>query len=121
MLRSHRAEQYIKHRICTGLYTMMFAHTPSTVALTLLFSSLATAKTTYTVPAAPPNTNVSLVLNEAPLGISFEFFAFPAWEALAGTQQCLNNLGYLAGALPPVRIGGTTQYVVLVPTAPRCL
>jgi hypothetical protein len=75
----------------------------------LLLSKLASAQTTWTIPSAPPSSNISAVLNKAPLGVSFEFFAFPAWQALESTKTCLGNLGVLSGALPPIRIGGTTQ------------
>lgn len=82
------------------------------VALILLLADFSKAQTsTYTVPPNPPASNISLILDQAPLGVSFEFFAFPGWQALESTQTCLGNIGLLSGALPPVRIGGTTQYV----------
>ncbi|KAA1113404.1 hypothetical protein PGT21_030738 [Puccinia graminis f. sp. tritici] len=45
-----------------------------------------------------------------PLGISFEFFAFPAYATrLSQTAQCLKNLEQAYGMPSPIRIGGTTQ------------
>lgn len=49
-------------------------------------------------------------LDEAPIGISFEFFAFPAYFSnVTATEQCLSNWKDLTGVWPPIRIGGTTQ------------
>ena len=49
-------------------------------------------------------------LDSAPLGISFEFFAFPSYFTnVTATNQCLSNWKNLTGTWPPVRIGGTTQ------------
>jgi hypothetical protein len=43
---------------------------------------------------------------------SFEFFAFPDYvNTVPSTTTCLANLQSYAGSAPPVRIGGTTQYV----------
>ncbi|KAJ5557381.1 beta-glucuronidase [Penicillium frequentans] len=54
--------------------------------------------------------NLSATLTEAPVGVSFEFFAYPAYVTdVASTQQCLENFKDLTGAWPPIRIGGTTQ------------
>lgn len=80
----------------------------------LLLVSLSKAQTTYTISPTRPCSNISLILNKAPVGVSFEFFAFPGWQGLESTETCLGNLGVLSGALPPVRIGGTTQYVSLI-------
>ncbi|RYO76630.1 hypothetical protein DL766_003736 [Monosporascus sp. MC13-8B] len=49
-------------------------------------------------------------VDPAPVGISFEFFAFPScFTNVTATQQCLANWRDLTGAWPPIRIGGTTQ------------
>lgn len=43
---------------------------------------------------------------------SLEFFAFPAYmNNVAATTTCLQNFKALTGVWPPLRIGGTTQYV----------
>ncbi|KAL2186393.1 glycoside hydrolase family 79 protein [Thermothelomyces heterothallicus CBS 203.75] len=49
-------------------------------------------------------------LDPAPVGISFEFFAFPSYFTnVTATNQCLANWKDLTGVWPPIRIGGTTQ------------
>ena len=49
-------------------------------------------------------------LDVAPIGISFEFFAFPSYFTnVTATTQCLANWKSLTGVWPPIRIGGTTQ------------
>ncbi|KAI1396833.1 glycoside hydrolase family 79 protein [Hypoxylon fuscum] len=49
-------------------------------------------------------------LDPAPVGISFEFFAFPSYFTnVSATNQCLSNWKDLTGVWPPIRIGGTTQ------------
>ncbi|KAI1102530.1 glycoside hydrolase family 79 protein [Jackrogersella minutella] len=49
-------------------------------------------------------------LDPAPVGISFEFFAFPSYFTnVSATTQCLSNWRDLTGVWPPIRIGGTTQ------------
>jgi hypothetical protein len=49
-------------------------------------------------------------LDPAPVGISFEFFAFPSYFTnVTATNQCLSNWKELTGVWPPIRIGGTTQ------------
>ncbi|KAK9426086.1 hypothetical protein SUNI508_12630 [Seiridium unicorne] len=49
-------------------------------------------------------------LDPAPVGISFEFFAFPSYFTnVTATNQCLANFQSLTGTWPPIRIGGTTQ------------
>jgi hypothetical protein len=48
------------------------------------------------------------------MGNRFEFFAFPSYFLnVTGTNQCLKNLKELTRTWPPVRIGGTTQYVMV--------
>ncbi|PMD28948.1 glycoside hydrolase family 79 protein [Hyaloscypha variabilis F] len=62
----------------------------------------------YTIPSTAPST--ATALDPAPLGISFEFFAFPSYFLnVTGTNQCLKNFEELTGTWPPIRIGGTTQ------------
>lgn len=49
-------------------------------------------------------------LDPAPVGFSFEFFAFPSYFTnVTATEQCLSNWKDLTGVWPPIRIGGTTQ------------
>ncbi|KAI0145109.1 glycoside hydrolase family 79 protein [Xylariaceae sp. FL1272] len=49
-------------------------------------------------------------LDVAPVGISFEFFAFPSYFTnVTATEQCLSNWKDLTGVWPHIRIGGTTQ------------
>ncbi|CAL3970494.1 unnamed protein product [Diplocarpon coronariae] len=51
-------------------------------------------------------------LGYAPVGVSFEFWAFPAYfqdAAAAATKQCLANLHTLSGIWPLIRIGGYSQ------------
>jgi hypothetical protein len=49
-------------------------------------------------------------LDPAPVGLSFEFFAFPSYFTnVTATEQCLSNWKDLTGVWPPIRIGGTTQ------------
>jgi len=49
-------------------------------------------------------------LDPAPVGISFECFAFPSYFTnVTATTQCLANWKDLTGVWPPIRIGGTTQ------------
>ncbi|KAH6692800.1 hypothetical protein BKA61DRAFT_499534, partial [Leptodontidium sp. MPI-SDFR-AT-0119] len=49
-------------------------------------------------------------LDPAPVGVSFEFFAFPSYFTnVTATNQCLKNFQEVTGTWPPIRIGGTTQ------------
>ncbi|KAL4965464.1 uncharacterized protein BDV14DRAFT_208713 [Aspergillus stella-maris] len=64
---------------------------------------------TFYVPASPPD-NSSPQLSSAPVGVSLEFFTFPAYfNDVAATTTCLANFRDLTGVWPPLRIGGTTQ------------
>ncbi|KAJ4251068.1 hypothetical protein NW762_011719 [Fusarium torreyae] len=64
---------------------------------------------TFNIPSSPPS-NSSAQLADAPVGVSFEFFAFPGyWNDVPSTTTCLENLKDLSGTWPPIRIGGTTQ------------
>ncbi|KAJ5638261.1 beta-glucuronidase [Penicillium lividum] len=77
----------------------LFCHLPVCFATSLSFN----------IPSTPPS-NASATLTDAPVGVSFEFFAYPAYVTnVASTQQCLENLKDLTGVWPPIRIGGTTQ------------
>ncbi|KAE8372411.1 hypothetical protein BDV26DRAFT_100337 [Aspergillus bertholletiae] len=68
-----------------------------------------TSALTFNVPAAAP-ANASAQLADAPVGLSLEFFTFPAYmNDVAATKTCLQNLKELTGTWPPMRIGGTTQ------------
>ncbi|CZS96294.1 uncharacterized protein RCO7_04959 [Rhynchosporium graminicola] len=63
---------------------------------------------TFSVSATPPS-NASPRLNLAPIGVSLEFFAFPAYmNDVPSTKQCLRNMQQHTGVWPPMRIGGTT-------------
>ncbi|KAI8714924.1 Glyco-hydro-79C domain-containing protein [Fusarium sp. LHS14.1] len=84
---------------------------PSTYAITL-YSGLATmvsaAAVTHSVPNLVPTD--AAVLDSAPVGASFEFFAWPTWmKKVTPTLQCIDHLTQLYGKPMPVRIGGTTQ------------
>ncbi|KAJ5368295.1 uncharacterized protein N7496_008055 [Penicillium cataractarum] len=75
----------------------------------LLVWGVAAADLTFTVPSSPPS-NSSGQLSAAPVGVSLEFFTFPAYmNNVAATTTCLQNLKDLTGTWPPLRIGGTTQ------------
>ncbi|KAG9238049.1 glycoside hydrolase family 79 protein [Amylocarpus encephaloides] len=81
----------------------------TTQSLWLLLPTLAQSATvSYTIPASPPSSAAKL--DPAPVGVSFEFFAFPSYFSnVTATNQCLNNFRTLTGVWPPIRIGGTTQ------------
>ncbi|KAJ8497180.1 hypothetical protein ONZ51_g677 [Trametes cubensis] len=59
------------------------------------------------VPSSPP-ANAAAV-DPSLVSVSIEFFAFPGYTELSGTNNCLANLASLRGAQPAIRIGGTTQ------------
>ncbi|KAM3084116.1 hypothetical protein ACMFMG_001778 [Clarireedia jacksonii] len=66
------------------------------------------ATVTYTVPSSAPTSAAKLA--PAPVGVSFEFFAYPSYFTnVTATNQCLKNFQSLSGIWPPIRIGGTTQ------------
>ncbi|KAK3292830.1 glycoside hydrolase family 79 protein [Chaetomium fimeti] len=69
------------------------------------------AAVTFAVPSKAGDGGHSYApLDPAPLGISFEFFAFPSYLTnVTATNQCLSNWKDLTGVWPPIRIGGTTQ------------
>ncbi|KAL2823214.1 hypothetical protein BDW59DRAFT_180787 [Aspergillus cavernicola] len=63
----------------------------------------------FNIPNSPP-ANASKQISAAPVGVSLEFFTFPAYITdVAATSTCLENLKDLTGVWPPMRIGGTTQ------------
>ncbi|PYH92000.1 hypothetical protein BO71DRAFT_400924 [Aspergillus ellipticus CBS 707.79] len=63
----------------------------------------------FTIPSSAP-ASASGELDAAPVGVSFEFFAFPEYfEQLPLTNSCLGRLQDAMGTNPPIRIGGTTQ------------
>ncbi|KAI0017003.1 glycoside hydrolase family 79 protein [Xylariomycetidae sp. FL0641] len=66
---------------------------------------------TFTVPEKAHTGNYKYTtLDPAPVGISFEFFAFPSYFTnVSATEKCLSNWKDLTGVWPPIRIGGTTQ------------
>ncbi|KAH9940540.1 uncharacterized protein BXZ73DRAFT_88757 [Epithele typhae] len=63
--------------------------------------------TAIAVPSTPPSGSVTV--DPSLISISIEFFAFPGYTNISGTNNCLNNLADLRGATPAIRIGGTTQ------------
>ncbi|OTA98332.1 glycoside hydrolase family 79 protein [Hypoxylon sp. CI-4A] len=81
------------------------------VALLVAAIQDAVAAVTFTVPQAAHTGGYKYApLDPAPVGISFEFFAFPAYFTnVTATNQCLSNWKDLTGVWPPIRIGGTTQ------------
>ncbi|KNG88144.1 hypothetical protein ANOM_003351 [Aspergillus nomiae NRRL 13137] len=79
------------------------------LAAGLLAVAAPTSAWTTDVPASAP-TNASAQLVDAPVGLSLEFFTFPAYmNDVDATKTCLQNLKELTGTWPPLRIGGTTQ------------
>ncbi|KAJ4424403.1 hypothetical protein N0V82_000924 [Gnomoniopsis sp. IMI 355080] len=67
---------------------------------------------TFAVPAKVGAAgHIYATLAPAPVGVSFEFFAFPGYftNLSTPTNQCLSNWQALTGTWPPIRIGGTTQ------------
>ncbi|KAH7176813.1 hypothetical protein EDB81DRAFT_675770 [Dactylonectria macrodidyma] len=76
----------------------------------LLLSQIAlAAAVTFNVPTTKP-ANISGQIPDAPVGVSLEFFTFPAYiNDVASTLKCLENLKDVSGSWPPMRIGGTTQ------------
>lgn len=76
----------------------------SVVLAALLWSSSVNG---IAVPTAPPSG--AAAVDPSLVSISIEFFAFPGYTQMAGTNNCLANLAALRGAQPAVRIGGTTQ------------
>ncbi|KAF7877222.1 hypothetical protein EAF04_000907 [Stromatinia cepivora] len=62
----------------------------------------------HSIPSTAPTNAAKLA--PAPVGISFEFYAYPAYfKNVTATNQCLANFKDLSGTWPPIRIGGTTQ------------
>ncbi|KAI8994093.1 hypothetical protein BD414DRAFT_481406 [Trametes punicea] len=59
------------------------------------------------VPSSAPSN--AAPVDPSLVSVSIEFFAFPGYTQLSGTNNCLANLASLRGAEPAVRIGGTTQ------------
>ncbi|KAI1171922.1 glycoside hydrolase family 79 protein [Nemania sp. FL0916] len=66
---------------------------------------------TFTVPSQAHTGSYKYApVEPAPVGVSFEFFAFPSYFTnVTATTQCLSNWRDLTGVWPPIRIGGTTQ------------
>lgn len=84
----------------------------ATVLLSLCFAAAQSAgAVTFAVPSKAGTGGYAYApLDPAPIGISFEFFAFPSYVTnVTGTNQCLANWKGLTGVWPPIRIGGTTQ------------
>ncbi|KAF7553526.1 hypothetical protein G7Z17_g3530 [Cylindrodendrum hubeiense] len=83
---------------------------PVFLRFTWLLSHIALASAlTFNIPTTIP-ANVSGQIPDAPVGVSLEFFTFPAYfNDVASTSKCLENLKDITGSWPPLRIGGTTQ------------
>ncbi|KAI1845537.1 hypothetical protein JX265_011646 [Neoarthrinium moseri] len=77
----------------------------------IVSAAAAVTAVTFAVPSAALTGGYQYApLDPAPVGISFEFFAFPSYFTnVTATNQCLTNLQSLTGTWPPIRIGGTTQ------------
>ncbi|KAI0170125.1 hypothetical protein BJ166DRAFT_608229 [Pestalotiopsis sp. NC0098] len=86
---------------------------PATATLALLVSAAVevVSAVTFAVPSQALTGGLKYApLDPAPVGISFEFFAYPSYFTnVTATNQCLANLQALTGTWPPIRIGGTTQ------------
>ncbi|KAM0340125.1 hypothetical protein ACHAPU_010617 [Fusarium lateritium] len=68
----------------------------------------ATAATTFSVPAKAPST--APALDNAPVGVSFEFFMWSSYmKNITPPLQCINHFDQLYKSKMPIRIGGTTQ------------
>ncbi|GKT65128.1 glycoside hydrolase family 79 protein [Colletotrichum tofieldiae] len=82
----------------------------STLACLAAAAHIATAAI-FTVPSKANTGGLSYApLEAAPIGLSFEFFAFPSYfQNVTATNQCLSNFKALTGTSPPIRIGGTIQ------------
>ena len=76
----------------------------TTILVALAYAHHARA---ITVPSTPPSGAVTV--DPSLVSVSIEFFAFPGYTEITGTNNCLDNLASLRGAQPAVRIGGTTQ------------
>ena len=59
------------------------------------------------VPSSPPSG--AATVDPSLVSVSIEFFAFPGYTQMSGTNNCLSNLAALRNAPPAIRIGGTTQ------------
>ncbi|KAK3313124.1 hypothetical protein B0H66DRAFT_569615 [Apodospora peruviana] len=81
------------------------------LALCLAAAQSVAAAVTFDVPSKVGTVGYKYApLDPAPVGISFEFFAFPSYFTnVTSTSQCLANWKALTGVWPPIRIGGTTQ------------
>ncbi|KAK3388779.1 hypothetical protein B0T20DRAFT_491028 [Sordaria brevicollis] len=82
-----------------------------TPLLTTLCLTATASAITFTLPPKVGTNGLAYApLDPSPIGISFEFFAFPSYFTnVTATQQCLSNWKSLTGTWPPIRIGGTTQ------------
>jgi hypothetical protein len=80
-------------------------------SIALIVATQGVAAVTFSVPSRVGSGGYAYApLDKAPIGISFEFFAFPSYFTnVTATKQCLSNWKDLTGVWPPIRIGGTTQ------------
>ncbi|KAK0625524.1 hypothetical protein B0T17DRAFT_508503 [Bombardia bombarda] len=81
------------------------------IALFVATAAHSVGAATFSVPTKTGSGGYAYTpLDPAPVGISFEFFAFPSYFTnVTATSQCLANWKALTGVWPPIRIGGTTQ------------
>ncbi|KGO36823.1 Acetolactate synthase, large subunit, biosynthetic [Penicillium expansum] len=95
-----------KNKVQSETFNLMAFLPISALLMGLAASALSL---TFNVPTSPPS-NSSGQLSAAPVGVSLEFFTFPAYiQDVKSTMTCLQNLKDLTGTWPPMRIGGTTQ------------
>lgn len=80
-------------------------------ALVMGLASNLAAAVSFAVPSKVGTGGLKYApLEPAPVGLSFEFFAFPSYMTnVTATMRCLENWKDLTGTWPPIRIGGTTQ------------
>lgn len=85
----------------------LFSH----VVAALVGAASTASAVTFTIPSQAHTGNYKYApVEPAPVGISFEFFAFPSYFTnVTATTKCLSNWRDLTGVWPPIRIGGTTQ------------
>ncbi|KAL2133819.1 hypothetical protein VTI74DRAFT_1625 [Chaetomium olivicolor] len=83
----------------------------TTIAALIAALAHGVAAVTFAVPGKVGTGAYSYAkLDPAPLGISFEGFAFPSYFTnVTATNKCLLNWKDITGVWPPIRIGGTTQ------------
>lgn len=81
------------------------------VVAAFIGAAATTSAVSFTIPYQAHTGNYKYApVDPAPVGVSFEFFAFPSYFTnVTATTKCLSNWRDLTGVWPPIRIGGTTQ------------